>query len=422
MRKIAGKIILGFIGIACLLLLLFIGNKLGNFLFPAGDTVKILVKEGEIKSGGSLHLSLVKDFSVNETILLTRSLSKEYDPSKTRPGDKYKIYHSTSGEILKFIYMPSPLVNYVADRSTKGFIVSKLVPDIEEKLVAVKGVIHNSLYEGMVNAGVDVRTVMNFADIFQWQIDFFTEVMPDDKFLLVYIQYFVNGTPVESGHIILAGYKGKVGRYTAIRFNENYYDSKGNSFKKQFLKAPLRYKRISSHFSYRRMHPILKYIRPHLGIDYAAPVGTPVSSIGSGRVTHAGRKGGFGRTVVVRHNSIYTSQYGHLKSYAKGIRKGVYVKQGDDIGYVGSSGLSTGPHLDFRINKYSKPVNFLRLKLPPAKSVSKKNKEEFDKQSVQAGLYLTYLESDYFSGRAALIEDYKKTESYSALYQSKLQK
>ena len=419
MIKTVSKILTG---LACGVLLFFIGNKIGDFLFPVRDSFKILVKERKIKPGDSLYTMLRKEFPVKETVLLGKALNRIYDVKTVKPGDKYKIYYSTSHEILKFIYIPSPLVNYVVDRSSNGFIVSKLVPEIEEEIVAVKGVIKGSLYESMVTSGVNVRTIMNFADIFQWQIDFFTEVRPEDKFLLVFSQYFIEGKPVESGHILVAGYKGDVGNFTALRFKNggvpDYFDSEGNSFRKQFLKAPLNYKRISSYFSYRRMHPILKYVRPHLGIDYAAQIGTPISTIGSGRVTYAGWKGGFGRTVIVKHNSIYTTQYGHLKGYARGIRKGVYVKQGQVIGYVGSSGLSTGPHLDFRIKKYSKPVNFLRLKLPSAKSVSKKNKEEFNKKVERARFYLMCLESEYFSGKIGLIEDYKK----NALYQTKLQK
>lgn len=412
MKRFFRKVLLGCSIIAGFVFLVFFGNKIGSYFFPVNETPRIIVKEGKIEKNSSLYLTLNKHFPVSETVQVGSALSKLYDVKKVKTGDQYKIYHSTSQKILKFIFIPSPLVNYIVDRSSTEFIVSKLVPDIDEKTVAVKGSISSSLYEGMVKCGINVRTIMNFADIFQWQIDFFTDVMPGDKFLIVFNQYFVEGQPVDDGQIILAGYKGRYGQHTAIRFKDgsrpSYYDAQGQSFRKQFLKAPLRFKRISSHFSYRRKHPILKYVRPHLGIDYAAPMGTPVSTIGSGKVIYKGWKGGFGRTVIIRHNSIYTTQYGHLKSYARGIKKGAYVKQGDDIGYVGSSGLSTGPHLDFRINKYGKPVNFLKLKLPAAKSVSKKNKEKFKEKVKRSRYYLECLESELFNSKIFSIEDYEK--------------
>jgi murein DD-endopeptidase MepM/ murein hydrolase activator NlpD len=408
--------------LAFLAFLFLYGNRLGYYLFPVKSGSRVIIKTGEILKGGSLYSSLTPDFSVKETLLLTRSLAELYDPSDVKPADKYKVYHSTSGKILKFIYMPSPLVNYVADRSSTGYIVSRLVPEIEKKEVAVKGEISTSLYGAMETANVDSTTIMNFADMFQWQVDFLTDVRPQDRFLLIYEQLYVEGKAVERGNIIAAAYRGKVGNYTAIRYKNSYYSPDGSSLKKQFLKAPLRYRRISSHFSYRRRHPILKYVRPHLGIDYAAPYGTPISSIGSGKVIYAGWKGGYGKTVVVRHNSIYTTQYGHLSKYARNIRKGVYVKQGQDIGYVGSSGVSTGPHLDFRINKYGKPVNFLKLKLPPAKSVNKEELKEFKEAVDKASIYLKYMISDFFKGAPVLIEEYISRISTDAVHTEKIQK
>ncbi|MBN2407165.1 MAG: peptidoglycan DD-metalloendopeptidase family protein [Elusimicrobia bacterium] len=423
MKRTALKIV---IVVSSLYLVYSIGNKLGCYLFPVKNGVKVMVAEGEIKKGESLYATLDGMFPVNEVLALGRELSTVCNIQKVNPGDKYKVYYSSSSKILKFIYMPSPMINYVVDRSSEGFIVSKLVPEIEEKTVAVKGAIRSSLYEGMQRAGVSVHTIMEFADIFQWQIDFFTDVRPEDKFLLVYTQYYVAGEKVDDGQILVAGYKGKSINYTAIGFRDgesySYYDAEGNSLRKQFLKAPLSYKRISSYFSYRRMHPILKYVRSHLGIDYAAPVGTPVSSIGAGKVTGAGWKGGFGRTVTVRHNSIYTTQYGHLSRYARGIKKGVYVKQGQVIGYVGTSGLSTGPHLDFRINRYGRPVNFLKLELPPAESIANKSRKSFDNTVEKARFYLKCLESDYFYESVRSVKDYAMSTAADDIRKKKLQK
>jgi len=156
-----------------------------------------------------------------------------------------------------------------------------------------------------------------------------------------------------------------------------YYDAEGNSLQRVFLKSPLNYRRISSYFSRRRFHPILKIYRPHYGVDYAAPTGTPVVTIGDGRVVYAGWKGGLGRYVEIRHNNVYTSCYGHLSRFAKGIRRGARVRQGQVIGYVGATGLATGPHLDFRVKRFGSYVNPLTVDYPRAEPLPEDKKDEF---------------------------------------------
>jgi murein DD-endopeptidase MepM/ murein hydrolase activator NlpD len=160
--------------------------------------------------------------------------------------------------------------------------------------------------------------------------------------------------------------------YTLPDGSQGYFDSKGNSLQKLFLKAPLSYTRISSTFTYRRFHPILKIYRPHLGIDYAAPTGTPVCSLGDGTITYLGRRGGFGRFIAVRHNRHYKTTYGHLSRFAKGLHSGSRVTRGEVIGYVGSSGMATGPHLDFRFYRDGRPINFLKTEFPHARSIPKR--------------------------------------------------
>jgi len=171
---------------------------------------------------------------------------------------------------------------------------------------------------------------------------------------------------------------------------KGFFAPSGNSMRKMFLKAPLNYRRISSHFSYGRVHPILRYVRPHLGIDYAANIGTPVSAIGDGIVIYAGWKGDYGKMIKIKHNASYTSLYGHLSAISKGIKRGAVVKQGQVIGKVGSTGLSTGPHLDFRITQNGKYVNFLKINMPFAENIPKKYKQEFNTVSEQ---YLKLLDS-----------------------------
>ncbi len=410
------KVVIFVVGIG---FLLYIGNLAGKSFFPPLEPQKIIVSDGEISPGQSIYQVLIGNFSANQSVNIGRALSRVYDSSRISPGDRYEIYHSTSGELFKFIYEPDPLVNYIVEHTSTGYVAAEKQPAYEKKTVAVKGEITTSLWQGMTEAGLNSTMIMNFANIFQWQVDFLTEVRPADAFKLVFERYYRAGIPVQNGSIQAAWYKGRRAEHTGIRFEDNggfdYYDSSGNSLRKQFLRAPLNYTRISSGFSYARRHPITREVRPHLAIDYAAPTGTPVESIGSGRVTYVGWRGGWGRTVRVRHNSIYTTQYGHLNRYASGIREGAYVNQGQVVGYVGMTGTATGPHLDFRIERYGNPVNFLELELPPADSVSDENMDPFKEYVARARNYYEYLGDDFFAGRIRSIDEYKKSSQITYL-------
>ena len=401
-------------------LLFYVGNIAGNSLFPPKNPVRIEVIEGEINPGQSLYEVLNSDFSANQTLNLQRALSNVFNASRVRPGDKYSVYHSTSGDILKFIYEPSPMLNYVVKRTSGGFVASKLVPEYDKKTVGVRGSISSSLWQGMSDAGLNPNMIMNFANIFQWQVDFLTEVRPDDEFFMVFEKYYRNGVPVQNGRILAAQYGGRRGSFNGVRFEDgdriDFYDFSGSSLRKQFLRAPLNYTRISSGFSYARRHPITRKVRPHLAIDYAAPTGTPVSSIGSGRVTYVGWRGGWGKTVRVRHNSVYTTQYAHLSRYASGIRVNSNVSQGQVIGYVGATGTATGPHLDFRIERSGEPVNFLALHFPPARSVSDENMESFKQYASRVGRYMEYLESDFFADQIRPIDDFRESFEYASVF------
>jgi murein DD-endopeptidase MepM/ murein hydrolase activator NlpD len=246
--------------------------------------------------------------------------------------------------------------------------------------MGVEGRITTSLWESMRKQSISPEFILKFADIFSWTVDFLTEPRAGDFYKLVWVRYTSDKGVVIDDKILSAEYFGLETReHTAIRYNNEYYDPDGKSLQKQFLHAPLQFRRITSYFSRRRFHPILRYYRPHLGIDYAAHRGTPVSAIGDGKVIFCGRKREEGKLVVIKHDSIYKSYYGHLARYGKGIRNGKRVKQGQVIGYVGSTGLATGAHLDFRIKKYGKSVNFLKLKFPPANNVRKKDLAEFNR-------------------------------------------
>ncbi|ROQ90726.1 M23 family metallopeptidase [Desulfosoma caldarium] len=247
------------------------------------------------------------------------------------------------------------------------------------------GTIQDNLYSSCVDQGMPAKLIMDLADLFAYDIDFTSDLRPGDRFAVLYEITVGNGRLIKAGPIQAARMNVSGQTYEAYLYEfpdgfRDYFDARGRSLRKMFLKAPLSYRRISSTFTYRRLHPVLKIFRPHLGIDYAAPAGTPVSAIGDGKVIKMGWNGGFGRYVEIQHNGVYRTSYGHLSAFAKGLKKGARVKQGDVIGYVGSSGLATGPHLDFRFYKNGKPVNFLKTAFPHARSIPANLMADFGKK------------------------------------------
>jgi len=262
-----------------------------------------------------------------------------------------------------------------------SFAVWNGLKDVDTVRQFFTGKIETSLWNAFISGGANPSAAFELSEIFAWTIDFFW-LQKEDSFSMVYDEYFIEGIPYGIGSIYGAFFRHAGRDFLAIPFEQNgkndFYDEKGNSLRKAFLKAPLRYSRISSRYSNSRLHPILKVHRPHHGVDYSAPVGTPVMSVGDGVVTKAGYDGAAGNMVRIRHNSTYSTAYLHLNKFGKGIRHGVHVRQGDLIGYVGSTGLSTGPHLDFRFYKNGHPVNPLKVEAPPVEPVTDENREEFE--------------------------------------------
>ncbi|MBN1384212.1 MAG: peptidoglycan DD-metalloendopeptidase family protein [Elusimicrobia bacterium] len=346
----------------------------------------VIISSGTIKTGDVLAKILTEEkVSGSEADKIVYALNRKYRVRNIQPGKKYEIFKSTSGEVFQFNYWHTPIEYFnVRKINDNKFFCEKITLKAKKVLTKIQGKIKSSLYEALQEKGVPDEIIMTIADIFSWQIDFFNDPRSGDKFKLVYNRYEYGDELVDDGEILAVQYNGNyTGNHTAVRFQSkdgkinSYYTPDGESLTKIFLKAPLEYRRISSHFTNSRFHPILRYYRPHRGIDYAAPSGTPVSSIGDGVVTYAGWNGDYGNFVRIKHNSVYTSAYGHLHAIAKGVRKGKHVKQKQVIGWVGTTGLSTGPHLDFRITKNGKFVNFLTLKIPSAKNLPKEYKNEF---------------------------------------------
>jgi len=383
------------------LLLLFYFSRKGKLVLFGPQ---IVISSGTVAFGDSLFSILVEEnISLDESQKVIQTLSSVFNPKRCQPGDNYKLVKSTSNELLSFEYEPSPCTQglgeptpfakelglniYKVKKNADGiYSINKEKMDLRKNLVRLKGEIKSSLYEAIIEQGGTAELAMKIADIFAWQIDFLTEARIGDTYELVWEKYENKDKKISfDGNILVARYQGKeTSAHIAILYedkngNLDYYNFKGESLRKEFLRAPLNYRRISSFFSYRRFHPILRYVRPHLAIDYAAPQGTPVVSIGDGMVTFCGWESGYGRLAIIRHNASYNSYYGHLSRYGKGIRAGAKVKQGQIIGYVGATGLATGPHLDFRIKKYGQFVNFLKIKFPSVKSISNEEIVEFNK-------------------------------------------
>jgi murein DD-endopeptidase MepM/ murein hydrolase activator NlpD len=267
-------------------------------------------------------------------------------------------------------------------RTPWGWVANTYAEPEFVTIAAAEGTVRGSLYQSAADEGIDHDLAFALADIFAWDIDFLVDLRHGDRYSLLYEQRFRNGVFVGNGRILAAHFDNAGTRYEAYLHEvpgteAGYYDRDGRSLRRQFLKSPLRYTRISSGFSRSRLHPIFKVCRPHLGIDYAAPVGTPVAAVGDGRVISAGWNKGFGWCVEIRHNGSYSSAYGHLSRFALGIRPGAAVKQGQIIGYVGCTGWATGPHLDFRFKRDGRPVNPMQVRFPTAEPVPRQHLAAF---------------------------------------------
>ena len=349
-------------------LLLKIRNR--EFIKSQHQVVEGYISEGDVLG----EVLLAQNISPAEVFSITRELKKVLNVRRCNIGDRWEIFLDNEKRFVKFIYYDGPIDFYVVkfDRDENTYLASAQKIEAERKLRGVRGEIKSSLYESMSYVDVNPEIIIQFAEIFASQIDFFNDCSTGDGFNVLWESYFDNqGNVLKDGRIFAASYSAGDSTHYAFYFEptegkSGYYDEKGKSVESAFLKTPLNYRRISSRFTRRRFHPIHRVYRPHLGIDYAAPAGTPVSALGDGTVNFAGRRqDGFGITVIMRYPNGYVSWYGHLSRIAKGIKRGTRARKGQVIGYVGATGDATGPHLDFRIQKNGKFINFLTLKLPP---------------------------------------------------------
>ncbi len=318
----------------------------------------------------------------SETIQQIYESAKDiYNLGRIQAGKVITVISSDEQDFQRLEYAIDPLQTLVVSK-VEGLIKAELLlRNVETRVEERGGYIYGSLYASLARIGEKDELVINFADIFEWDIDFFKDLKEGDSFKIIFERKYVDGEPLGYGSILAAELTNKGKTYQAIGYRRNgkleYFSPDGKALKKAFLAAPLKFSRISAGFSRNRFHPILKRSRPHYGIDYAAPIGTPVRAIGNGKVTLAGWAGGAGKTVKIQHDREIATVYCHLSRFASGVRPGASVSQGQVIGYVGTTGLSTGPHLDFRYLKNGKYINFLSIKSPQAAPLSKTEVSQF---------------------------------------------
>lgn len=338
-----------------------------------------IIETGVVKSNQYLSQILnAKGVGMGDIDRIAKKSKPVFDVRKIRSGNNFTFFLSPDSlnEARYFVYENTP-TEYFVYELFDTLNVYRGEKEVKSRLRTAQGVVKSSLWNAMVNNGLNPMLALELSDIFAWTIDFFA-VQKGDRFRVIYDELFVDSTFIGIGEIYAVQFDHYGQENYAFRFFQDerfdYFDETGVSLRKAFLKAPLKFSRISSRFSNGRMHPVLRIRRPHHGIDYAAPKGTPVMSIGDGTIiARAFQRGGGGNYVKIKHNSVYTTTYMHLSGFGKGIVQGARVKQGQVIGFVGSTGLSTGPHLDFRVHKNGSPVDPLKVEAPPVEPVSAEN-------------------------------------------------
>jgi murein DD-endopeptidase MepM/ murein hydrolase activator NlpD len=353
----------------------WVGNQ--GHLFEYGICVDSLdINNYLVKAGDSPTTIFAKlGFSARMNDSLCKASYDVLDPKRLRSGATYAtITKQDSTAAIQYIVFEKSKTHFsILDLTGDSILAYEYNKEIRLKRQYMDGVITSSLWNSMTANGTDPMLALKISDILAWQVDFF-DVKKGDSFRVLYDIALVDDTTylhIASVEGLIFAHQGK--EFFAIPFMQDsireYFDAEGNSLRKEFLKAPLDFIRIASRFSNARLHPILKITRAHHGIDYAAPAGTPVKAIGDGMVISKGWAGEGGNTIRIKHNSVYTTTYMHLQGFAKEVQQGGHVKQGTVIGYVGATGLATGPHLDFRVHKNGQPINPLHIESPPAEPI-----------------------------------------------------
>lgn len=361
--------------------------------------------QGTVRSGENFTSLLRRvGMSAKDAYNLTEATSKVFNPRQLRAGNKWSAYFvadTSDVREARYLVYEQDRVNLVVFSLSDSLYAKRIERQVDVVRKAADIRINTSLWNDMLAAGVSPLMIVELSEIYAWTVDFFG-LRKGDRFRVLYDCQYCEGDIIGIAGIPYATFERDGKLLQAVMFDQGdggnkYWNEKGESMKKAFLKAPLKFTRISSGFSYHRKHPVHGTVRPHTGVDYAAPTGTPVMTIGDGTVISKGWGGGGGNTLKIRHNSVYTTAYLHLSRYAKGIKVGDRVHQGDVIGYVGMTGTATGPHLDFRVWKNGTPINPLKMESPSAEPVKPENLHALDSMR---RVYISALDSALVSPAA----------------------
>jgi murein DD-endopeptidase MepM/ murein hydrolase activator NlpD len=374
-KKTLGPTLLVLAGISLFAVLLFLGSSPG-LNPPAHEKAQssLLRIGGIVEKGQSLYEIFKRhELDPRELFHMKEALAGVHSTREFRPGQPYEFHVDPERRLHAFVYWVNDDALVRVTRAAEGYQAEKLNLEYEKKILCLEGAIEDNLIASMGGGQQNLLLALNLSDVFAWDIDFTTALRKGDTFRILVEGLYRDGGFRKYGNILAAEFVNDGTLYRAYRFEvdgkADYYDADGRSLRKAFLKAPLSFRRISSGFSKSRLHPVLQVRRAHNGTDYVAPKGTPVSAMANGQVVSAGLQGGYGKLVVIRHPNGYKTFYGHLSGFAKGIRKGASVTQGQLVGTVGSTGMSTGPHLHFEMRVNDRPVNPRKVIIPPGDPV-----------------------------------------------------
>lgn len=352
---------------------------------PTLDDGTTVVKnfEGRLRNGDTVFRALLNEGLENHRIApVMTAMGEVYDFRKAQVGHRFKGAVNPAGRIVSFEYQTGPIDIYQVDLNGDEYVASKRNIPVDRRVAQVGCTIGSSLFASLTRCGEGPELARIFTDLFAFDVDFFQEIRRGDVVRIIVEKEYINGRFLKYGRIQAARYEGKFGTYTALSYTDEaeqpaYYTESGRALRREFLKTPLKYTRISSGYTHRRFHPTLHRWRRHLAIDYAAPINTPVQAVASGRVKYVGRKGASGNLVVIEHAGSYTSYYAHLNKFGR-IEVGDQVDQRTVIGYVGKTGRATGPHLHYALKHGRSWVNPLKVKYTNADPIATSERSRFD--------------------------------------------
>ncbi|MFO7753647.1 MAG: peptidoglycan DD-metalloendopeptidase family protein [Desulfobacteraceae bacterium] len=369
---------------------------------PEKQPSDIRIIKGTVKNGDTVS-DILDDYLPMKTIYeLCKKSSGVYPLEKLHRGRNYRI-KLKNGTLVGFEYEIDRNDKLVLSKDQDTFSITKEPIEYDCNVTVISGTIESNLFSAVKKAGESIEMAIKLSEIFAWDIDFIRDLQPGDHFRVLVKKRNRNGRPAGYEKVMAAFFTNKGTQYKAFLHKDKdgrtgYYDENGNSLQKKFLKAPLSFSRISSGYTNKRLHPIFKTYRPHRGVDYAAPRGTPIKTVGDGTITAAGYNKGMGKYINIRHPNGFETGYNHMSKFAKGMKKNKKVEQGEVIGYVGATGYATGPHLDFRMKKRGNPIDPLKHESPPAKPVNPNEMDSFQAKIDRFSQRILTAQSDSGSG------------------------